>query len=116
MTRSLFGWLTALDTIGKVLTLIVLLIGLILAAVVYLKKGRSKVALLGAIGFLLMLLLSCCWAGWRIADRPLQRELPSSSTQIYHIIRAVSLFLFSLLNLAGLVLLVSAVWTGGKKE
>jgi hypothetical protein len=110
------NWMTTLETIGSVLTLLVLLVGLVMAVVAYLKKGKSRVALLGAIGFLLMLLLSCCGLGWRIADRPVLRELPSRSTQGYFIARAVVLFLVSLVNLAGLVLLISAVWIGGKKE
>jgi hypothetical protein len=116
MMRSVYGFLTALDTIVEVLALIVLLVGLILAAVVYLKKGRSKVALLGTIGFLLIFLLSCCSIGWRIANQPLQQQLPNRAMDTYYTVRGTSLFLFNLLRLAGLALLISAVWIGGKKE
>jgi hypothetical protein len=110
-----FGWMRALGTITGVLTWLVLLIGFIVALVAYLRKGRSKVALLGTIGFLLMFLLSCCSLGWGLADQPILRELPSRSTLTYGAIKQVVLFLLGLVNLVGLALIASAVWSGGKK-
>ena len=91
------------------------LVGLIMAIVAFFKKGKSKVALLGAIGFLLMLLLSCCGMGWRIAERPLYNQ-PPKTTQTLIIVRAVSLFLLHLLQLIGLIMIIVAVWMGGKKD
>jgi hypothetical protein len=105
-----------LNTIGMVLTLLVLLVGLIMAIVAFFKKGKSKVALLGAIGFLLMFLLSCCGVFWRVAplarlikEMPkLARTLPAAQTII--------LFLLTLLNLIGLILIIVAIWMSGKKD
>jgi Co/Zn/Cd efflux system component len=114
MSRSL-GWMTTLDTVSMVLTLLVLLVGLIMTIVAFFKKGKSRVALLGAIGFLLMLLLSCCGIAWRIADRPIYDQ-PPKTAQTLIIVRAVSLFLLNLLQLVGLILIIVAVWMGGKKD
>ncbi len=110
------NWMRTLTTIGSVLTLLVLIVGTIVALVAYLRKGRSRAALLGAIGFLLMLLLSCCSLGWGLADRPILREIPARSQQTYVVIKQIVLFLLALLNVLGLVLVVAAVWVGGKRD
>jgi hypothetical protein len=110
-----FRWLGTLSTIGSVLTLLVILVGLALSIVAYLQRDRSRAALLGAIGFGLMLLLSCCSTGWALADRPLLRRIPSRSTRDYQAAKVVVLFLLGLVNLGGLALIVSAIWTGGRK-
>ena len=109
-------WMSALNTIGGVLTVLVLLVGLIMALIAYFKRGKSKVALLGALGFLLMFLLSCCSLTWGLADRPILRELPARAQQTYFTIKQIVIFLLALLNVVGLVLLVVAVWTSGKKD
>ena len=114
--RGSLGWMATLDTVGLVLTLIVLLVGLIMTIVAFFKKGKSKVALLGAVGFLLMLLLSCCGIVWRIADKPIIYNQPPKTAQTLIIVRAVSLFLLNLLKLIGLILIIVAVWMGGKKD
>ena len=110
------GWLRTLGTVISVLTLLVLLIGLIMTLIAYFKKGKSKVALLGMLGFLLMFLLSCCSLGWGMADRPIINELPSKSVQTYLAIKGVVISLLGLVNLAGIGLVIAAVWSGGKKE
>jgi len=109
-------WLSALGTLGSVLTLLVLLIGLIMALVAYFRKGKARVALLGAFGFLLMFLLSCCSLTWGFLDRPILREIPSRAQQTYFIVKQIVLFLLGLLNVLGLGLLVAAVWISGKKD
>ena len=113
--RGSLGWMATLDTVSMVLTLLVLLVGLIMTIVAFFKKGKSRVALLGAIGFLLMLLLSCCGIGWRIADKTIYNQPPKTAQTII-IVRAVVLFLLNLLKLIGLILLIVAVWMGGKKD
>ena len=110
-----FAWSATLDTVGNVLTLLVVLVGLILSIVAYVKRGRSRAALLGAIGFLLMLLLSCCWAGWGIANRPALARLGGQGMQTYATARIIVMFLARLVSVVGLVLLVVAVWIGGRK-
>ncbi len=111
-----WGWIGVLGTVGGALTAIVLLVGTIVTWIAYFKKGKSRIALLGAIGFLLMLLLSCCSFSWGLADLPILRELPSRSRPPYYAIKGVVLFLLGLVNLLGLALLISAVWSGGSKE
>jgi hypothetical protein len=111
-----FGWLRALGTIGTVLTLIVLLVGFILSLTAYLKRGRSRVGLLGTVGFLLMLLLACCSFTWGLADRPILRELPSRTEATYYVAKNIVLFLLGLLNLVGIALLISAIWKGSSEE
>jgi hypothetical protein len=110
------GWMRTLSTVGSILTLLTLLVGLVVTLIAYARKGRSKIALLGALGFLLMFLLSCCSLTWAFADRPILRELPARSEYTYVAIKQIVLFLLSLVNLVGIVLLIAAVWTGGKKE
>lgn len=106
--------MATLSGISGVLNLILLLVGLVMSAIAYF-KWKNKIALLGMIGFLLMFLLSCCTLGWGLADRPVLRELPARTAQTYWIVRAVILFLLNLASLAGLALLIVAVWIGGKK-
>jgi hypothetical protein len=110
-----FGWLRTLSTVISVLTLLVLLVGLIMTLIAYFRKGKSKIALLGMLGFLLMFLLSCCSLSWGMADRPIVNELPSRSVQTYYAVRGVVLSLLGLVNLAGIGLIIAAVWTGGKR-
>jgi divalent metal cation (Fe/Co/Zn/Cd) transporter len=98
-----------------ILTLVVVLVGLIMAVVAYFKRGKSRVALLGAVGFLLMLLLSCCGLGWRAAQRTIFQQ-PPETTQILMIAQAISLFLLTLLQLAGLVVIIVAIWIASKKD
>ena len=109
------GWMRTLGTIVSVLTLLVLLVGLIVTLIAYFKKGKSKIALLGMLGFLLMFLLSCCSLSWGMADRPITNELPSRSVQTYWAVKGVVLSLLGLVNLAGIALVIAAVWTGGKE-
>jgi hypothetical protein len=104
-----------LGTVASVLTLIVLLVGLIITVVVYFKKGKSKVALLGMLGFLLMFLLSCCSVSWGLADRPITRELPAKSVQTYFAVKQVVLFILGLVNLVGIGLIIAAVRAGSKE-
>ena len=110
------GWTRTLATIGSILTLVVLLVGLIVAALAYFRKGRARPALLGSIGFLILFLFNCCTLGWGFADTPVARELPIRSLMTYHTIRAIILFLGALINLVGLGLIIAAVATGGRKE
>jgi len=114
MSRSL-SWIGTLNTIGMVLTFLVLLVGLIMAIVAFFRKGKSRVALLGAIGFLLMFLLSCCGVFWSVLGAPIARSSPGVA-QALPTARAVSLFLLTLLQLIGLILIIVAVWMGGKKD
>ena len=109
------GWMRTLGTVASVLTLLVLLVGLIMTLVAYFKKGKSKIALLGMLGFLLMFLLSCCSLGWGMADRPITRELPARSVDSYFAVKQVVLFLLGLVNLVGIGLIIAAVWRGGKE-
>ena len=109
-------WMSALNTIGSVLTALVLLVGLILALVAYFRKGKSKVALLGALGFLLMFLLSCCSLTWGLADRPVLRQIPTRTQQTYFTVKQIVIFLLALVNAVGLILLAVAVWLSGKKD
>jgi len=109
------GWMRTLGTIASVLTLLVLLVGLIMTVIAYFRRGKSKVALLGMLGFLLMFLLSCCSIGWGMADRPITRELPARSVQTYLAVKQVVIFMLGLVNLAGIALVIAAVWTGGKE-
>jgi uncharacterized membrane protein YozB (DUF420 family) len=104
-----------LNTIGMVLTFLVLLVGLIMAIVAFFKKGKSRVALLGAIGFLLMFLLSCCGIGFRLVTGPLVKAAPGVAKTL-PTAQAVILFLLTLLQLIGLILIIVAIWMGGKKD
>jgi hypothetical protein len=104
------------QTVGVVLNGLVLFAGLIIALVAYAQRGRSRVALLGALGFLLMSILSCCSLGWTLVQRPLTRGLHGLSPRSLVWIRNASLFGATLLGLVGLVLLISAIWTGSKRE
>ena len=109
-------WLGTLSTVGGVLTLLVVLVGLVVSVVAYFRRGRSHVALLGAIGFALMLLLSCCSVGWALAEQPMLRRLAPRVGANYYAIKGAVLFLLGLVNLGGLALIAAAVWTGGRKE
>lgn len=112
------GWMQTLGSIGSVLTVLVLLAGLIVALVTYF-KGKSKVALIGAIGFLILFLFGCCSTTWGLADGPIvkaiQRDNPVKTLITYYGIKAVVLFLAGLLNLVGLGAIVAAVVMGSKK-
>lgn len=114
MTRQV-GWIGALSSISGILILLVVLAGLIVAAVAYF-KGKSRMTLLGAIGFLLLFLFSCCSIGWGWVNTPILRNLPVRSIQLYRAIQAVVLFLMSLANVAGFVLLAVALWLGRTKK
>ena len=114
MTRQV-GWINALSSISGVLILLVVLAGLIVAAIAYF-KGKSRVALLGAIGFLLLFLFSCCSIGWGWVNTPILKRLPVRSIQPYRVIQAVVLFLMSLANVVGFVLLAVALWVGRHKK
>ena len=110
------GWMRTLVSISGILTFLVLLVGLIVAAAAYF-KGKSRVALLGAIGFLLLFLFSCCSMGWGFADSSVLRNLPPRSIQTYWTVKTVILFLLSLVNVIGFILLVVALWMSkGKKD
>jgi len=113
--RSTLGWTATLNAVGTVLTLIVVLVGLILSLVAYFRKGRSRVALLGAVGFLLMILLSCCGIAWRVAQPAIYRQSPKT-TQTLVVAQAISLFLLTLLQLIGIIVITVAIWIGGKKD
>jgi hypothetical protein len=114
--RALPTWMGTLNTVGMVLNLIVLLVGLIMAVVAFFKKGKSKVALLGAIGFLLMFLLSCCGVSWLVLPAArLARGAPQLARAL-PIAQSVILFLFTLLDLIGLILIIVAIWLGGKQQ
>jgi hypothetical protein len=101
---------------GVVANGLLLFAGLIIALVAYLQKGRRRVALLGALGFLLMSTLSCCWLGWTVAQRPLAHGLRWLPPRDIVWIRDITLLGANLLNLGGLILLISAVWIGSRRE
>ncbi len=107
-----------LGTIGNVLTVLVLLIGLIVVIVSY-TKGKSKVALLGSIGLLLLFLFSCCSTTWGFADAPLLKAIQRQATRgtrNYFVLRNIGLFLLRILELGGLGVLIAAILTGSKKD
>ena len=104
------------QTVGVVLSGLILLVGLIVALVAYLQRGRSRVALLGMLGFLLMSILSCCSLGWTVAQRPLSRGFHWFSPRNVLWIRNITLFGATLLHLAGLAVLIFAIWVGSKRE
>jgi hypothetical protein len=104
-----------LGAISGVLTSCVLLAGLIVAAVAYF-RGKSRIALLGAVGFLLLFLFGCCSTGWGFLDSPITRELSPRSIRTYWTIKTVIISLLSLLNLVGFVLLVVALWMARDKD
>ena len=53
--------------------------------------------------------------GWRLADKAVYNQPPKTAQTII-IVRAIVLFLLNLLKLIGLILLIVAVWMGGKKD
>ncbi|MBN1581293.1 MAG: hypothetical protein JXA89_11375 [Anaerolineae bacterium] len=109
------GWIRTLSSISGILALLVVLAGLIVGVVAYF-KGKSRVALLGAIGFLLLFLFSCCSTGWGLADTPILRNMAPRSIVTYQTVKNVILFLLSLVNVIGFVLLAVAVWVGREKK
>jgi len=109
-------WMSALNTIGNVLTLLVLLIGLVMTLIAYFKRGKSRVALLGALGFLLMFLLSCCVLSFGISNQFVLRQIAPRAQQTYFTVRQIVLFVLGLINVLGLVLLIVAVWKSGQKD
>ena len=109
------GWMRTLGSISGILTFLVLLAGVIVVAVAYF-KGKSRIALLGAVGFLLLFLFSCCSMGWGFADSPVVKNLPPRSIQTYWVVKTVIVFLLSLLNLVGFILLGVALWMGKDKD
>ena len=109
------GWMRTLSSISGVLAFLVVLAALIVAAVAYF-KGRSRIALLGAIGFLLLFLFSCCSTGWGFVDSPILKNLSPKSVRTYWTAKTVVLFLLSLVNVVGFVLLAVAVWMGREKK
>ncbi|MBN1640733.1 MAG: hypothetical protein JXA09_05815 [Anaerolineae bacterium] len=109
-------WMGTLSTVGGVLTLLAVLVGLVTSIIAYVRGGRSRVALLGALGFFLMFLLSCCSVGWAFTEQPVMRRFTPRVGANYYAIRSTVLFLLGLVNLGGLALIISAIWTGGRKE
>jgi hypothetical protein len=110
------NWIGTLSTVGAVLTLLVLLVGLIVTIVAFFRKGKSRVALLGAIGFLLMFLLSCCGTTLRVLPvARLLRDAPKI-VRTFPTAQAIIVFLLTLLNLIGLILIIVAISMGSKKE
>lgn len=107
--------MVVLSSISGVLSFLVILVGLIVVAVAYF-KGKSRVALLGAIGFLILFLFSCCSMSWGFADNPITRGMRPPSQQTYWTIKYIAMFLFGLVNLAGWILIIVALWQGGKKS
>jgi hypothetical protein len=108
--------MSALNTIGNVLTLLVLIVGLVMTLIAYFKRGKSRVALLGALGFLLMFLLSCCALSFGISNQLVLRQIPPKAQQTFFTVRQIVLFLLGLLNVLGLGLLIAAMWTSSKKD
>jgi hypothetical protein len=109
------GWMRALGIAGSVLTFLALLVGLVMTGVAYFRNKR-RVALLGAIGFLILFLFGCCSLGWNIADAPVLKQARGLTFKNYSTARSIVLFLGSLVNLAGLGLIISALWTSSRKE
>ena len=104
-----------LGTISSVLTFVAMFVGLIVIALAYFRKGRTRAALLGAIGFLILFLFSCCTLGWGFADAPITGQLPMRSVLTYHTVKSIVLFLGGLINLVGLGLVIAAVTSAGRK-
>ncbi len=104
-----------LGTIGGFLSFLIILVGLVLTVVAYL-KGKSRVALLGALGFLLMFLFSCCSLGETLGWGKAIARVPRDSVAVLITVRSVVMFIFGLLNLVGLALIIAALWVGGRKE
>jgi len=97
---------------------LVLLVGLIVVIVSY-TRGKSKVALLGSIGLLLLFLFSCCSTIWGFADAPLLnaiRRRAVGGVRNYFALRSIGLFLFRIIELGGLGVLIAAILTGSKKD
>ena len=112
---GLVRWMTTLGTIRGISTFLVVLVGLIVIAVAYFRK-KNRVALLGAIGFLILFLFNCCSLGWGFADNPVLKRLPSRSVETYYTAKSVVIFLIGLVNLVGLGLIIAALWIGSRKE
>ena len=110
------GWVRTLGTVSSILTLVVILVGLIVIALAYFRKGKTRATLLGAIGFLILFLFSCCTLGWGFADAPVTSELPMRSVLTYHTVKSIVLFLGGLINLVGFGLVIAAVAGAGRKE
>ena len=110
------GWMRTLGTVSGILTFVVMLVGLIVTALAYSRKGKTRAALLGAIGFLILFLFNCCTLGWGLADAPITGQLPMRSVLTYHTVKSIVLFLGGLINLVGLGLVIAAVASAGRKE
>ena len=112
-----YAWMRTLGTLGRALRVITTLVGFIVVLVAYLRKGKARPALLGAIGFLILFLFNCCSFSWDLADSPILKAISSSGSSItYYNIRAIIMFLAGLVNLVGLGLIIAAVVSAGRKE
>jgi len=110
------AWVRTLTTISGILTFLVLLAGLIIIALSYFRKGKTRAALLGAIGFLIMFLFSCCSLSWGFLDTPIAGQLPMRSVIVYRTLQAILLFLGALINLVGLGLVIAAVVSASRRQ
>jgi hypothetical protein len=107
-----------MQTLGRIasaLTVIAVLVGFIIALVAYLRKGKARAALLGAIGFLILFLFNCCSFAWGLVDSPILRAISPGSSRPYFTVKTVVLFLAALVNLVGLGLIIAAVASAGRK-
>ncbi len=108
-------WVGTMGIVSSILSFLVILAGLVLTALAYF-NNKSRAALLGALGFLLMFLFSCCSLGGTMGWSQAMMHISGRSTAALIAVRGVIMFLASLLKAVGLALIVAAIWTATKRE